>query len=126
MKHRKERDSRTQRKRYQYVGLIALFYSADCRCAGPRMDDLRCRSIARTLVQRLKAKHRCLYLNSPTMVSGMRYYLAAAGFDPLAEVERRALILSSDQGHLGDWKFDVPRMIRLLRDSVKLALDDAT
>jgi hypothetical protein len=60
------------------------------------------------------------------MVSGMRYYLAAAGFDPLAEVERRALILSSDQGHLGDWKFDVPRMIRLLRDSVKLALDDAT
>lgn len=80
--------------------------------------------IARTLVQRLKTGHRCLYLNSPAMVAGMRSQLAAAGLDPRAHVERGALILSSDQGHLLDGKFDVERMLRLLHDAVKQALVD--
>lgn len=80
--------------------------------------------IARTLIQRLKANHRCLYLNSPAMVAGMRSHLAAAGIDPRAQMERGALNLSSDQGHLIGGKFDVDRMIRLLRDSVQQALAD--
>lgn len=80
--------------------------------------------IARTLAQRLKANHRCLYLNSPTMVAGMRSQLASAGIDPAAEIARGALVLSSNQGHLVDGKFDVDRMIKLLRDAVEQALTD--
>lgn len=80
--------------------------------------------IAQTLVERRKANHRCLYLNSPAMVAGMRSQLAAAGLDLQAEVERGSLILSSDQGHLMDGKFDVDRMVRLLSDAVNQALAD--
>lgn len=58
------------------------------------------------------------------MVAGMRSQLAASGLDPRAESERGSLILSSDQGHLVDGKFDVARMLRLLRDALQKALAD--
>lgn len=81
-------------------------------------------SVARTLLQRLKAGYRCLYLNSPTMVAGMRSHLAATGLDLRAELERGALLLSSDQTHLVDGKFDTARMIDSLRGAVQQALAD--
>lgn len=58
------------------------------------------------------------------MVAGMNCHLAAEGLDLRSEAERGALILSSDRGHLVGGKFDVDRMILLLRDAVKQALDD--
>lgn len=58
------------------------------------------------------------------MVAGMRSQLAAAGLEPRAHMERGALILSSEQGHLVAGKFDVPRMLRLLRDTLHQALAD--
>lgn len=78
--------------------------------------------VAQTLIQRLNANRRCLYLNSPPMVAGMRWHLAAAGLDLKDQVERGALVLSSDQQHLLDGKFDVDRMLQLLQDAVKQAL----
>lgn len=80
--------------------------------------------IAQTLLGKLRSNHRCLYLNSPPMVAGMRYYLAAAGLDLNDEVQSGRLVLSSDQSHLVDGKFDVARMIRLLEDAVNQALTD--
>lgn len=80
--------------------------------------------IARTLIQKLKANHRCLYLNSPPMVAGMRWHLSAAGLDLKEQMERGALVLLSDQSHLRGEKFDVARMLELLRDGVKQALAD--
>jgi hypothetical protein len=80
--------------------------------------------VARTLIERLKQKRRCLYLNSPPMVAGMRWHLSAAGLDLMQQVESSALILSSDQGHLLDGKFDVESMVKLLRNAVQQALDD--
>lgn len=80
--------------------------------------------IAQTLVQKLRAGHRCLYLNSPTMVAGMRWHLTVAGIDLVAETKRGALILSSDQGHLVGGKFDVKRMLRLLHEGLHQALAD--
>lgn len=78
--------------------------------------------IGHTLEEKLKANHRCLYLNSPPMVAGMRSHLAALGLEPREHIERGALILSSDHGHLVDGKFDVNRMLQLLEDAVKQAL----
>lgn len=75
-------------------------------------------------MQRLATHHRCLYLNSPAMVAGMRSQLAAAGLDLREQIARGALILSSDQEHLIDGKFDVERMLRLLEESVRRALAD--
>lgn len=80
--------------------------------------------IAQTLIRKLKGNRRCLYLNSPPMVAGMRWHLSAAGLDLAKQVERGALILSSDQSHLVDGKFDVDRMIGLLAAAVDQVLDD--
>jgi hypothetical protein len=81
-------------------------------------------SIAQTLLERLKANYRCLYLNSPAMVAGMRSHLAAAGLDLQQQIGRGALVLSSDQGHLVKGKFDTERMIASLRDALQQALAD--
>jgi len=78
--------------------------------------------IAQILLQRLKVNYRCLYLNSPTMVAGMRSFLAASGLDLKEAVGRGALILSSDQSHLADGKFEIERMIAVLRDALNQAL----
>jgi hypothetical protein len=58
------------------------------------------KGLAALVASKLNANHRCLYLNSPPMVPGIRSYLAAASLDVPTEVEKRALILSSDQQHL--------------------------
>lgn len=64
----------------------------------------------------LRANTRCLYLN----VAGSRLYLAAAGVNVEQEVRGRALVLSSDMGHLTNCQFDVDRMIRFLADALGL------
>lgn len=81
-------------------------------------------SIKATLLQKLKANYRCLYLNSPPMVAGMRWHLAAAGLDLDEQTSRGALILSSEQGHLVEGKFDVEGMLAALRDALQKAVAD--
>ena len=81
-------------------------------------------SLAKTIVRKLKANHRCVYLNSPPMVAGMRSYLAAEGLNPKEEIAKGALILSSDRGHLVDGKFDMEKMLNLLESSFHRALAD--
>jgi hypothetical protein len=96
-------------------------------------------SLAQTLIERIGANRRCLYLNSPAMVAGMRSRLSAMGFDLNAhtltaqalntqalntQAKKGALVLSSDNTHLVGGKFDVARMLSLLADSLRQALDD--
>jgi hypothetical protein len=81
-------------------------------------------AIAETLVQKLKENRRCIYLNSPTMVAGMRWHLVAGGVDLDEQVNRGALVLSSDRSHLVDGKFDTDKMLGLLDEGVQKALAD--
>jgi hypothetical protein len=81
-------------------------------------------SIAPTIIDKLKTNNRCLYLNSPPMVAGMRSYLSAAGLDVIKEIEKGALLLSSDQGHLVNETFDVDRMLAMLLNALRQALAD--
>ena len=74
--------------------------------------------------QKLNERHRCLYLDSPPMVAGMRSYLAAAGVDVVREVGKGSLVLSSDQGHLENGHFDADRMLQALEGAVRTALSD--
>jgi hypothetical protein len=82
------------------------------------------RALAAAIIDNLKHNKRCLCLNSPTMVAGIRSYLAAAGLDLERELERGALVLSSDQSHLIDGQFDSGRMLAILDHAVGEALRD--
>jgi hypothetical protein len=81
-------------------------------------------ALAVTLRAKLWRNYRCLYLNSPPMVAGIRSYLAAAGIDVEAEIARGSLVLSAEQGHLIDGHFDVGRMISTLGIALEQALRD--
>jgi hypothetical protein len=74
--------------------------------------------------QKLRENFRCLYLNTPAMVAGMRCYLAAADVDVTHEITKGSLVLSPEREHLTDGKFDVERMISSLEDTVRRALND--
>jgi hypothetical protein len=78
--------------------------------------------LAQVISEKLRANNRCLYLNSPPMVAGIRSYLAAIGVNVPQEVNRGSLILSSDQGHLANGVFDVARMLAMLAGAVNDAL----
>jgi len=82
------------------------------------------KGLATFIASKLNANYRCLYLNSPPMVAGIRSYLAAAGLDVAAQVDQRALILSSEQKHLIHGNFDVASMLAMLEEAVNQALND--
>src|ERR1700748_3505073 len=90
--------------------------------SGPRHRQLR--ATAATLLAHLKANYRCLYMNDPMMVDGMRAYLTSAGVDVAGELFTRRLILSSDQDHLRDGAFDPEHMIDQLKRACEEAVAD--
>jgi len=81
-------------------------------------------ALAAQIKQKLGEKLRCLYLNSPTMVAGMRSYLFASGVDVTSEVTRGSLVLSSNQSHLKGGKFDADSMLQLLEQNLDQAVRD--
>lgn len=81
-------------------------------------------ALAALMREQLREGRRCLYLNSPPMVSGLRSYLAAAGVDVAQEVLNGNLLVSSDRGHLSGSSFDVGRMMDMLEDAISQALND--
>jgi DcmR-like sensory protein len=58
------------------------------------------------------------------MVAGIRSYLAAGGLNVRKAIENRALILTSDQSHLKEGRFDADSMLKLLSEAVAEALED--
>jgi hypothetical protein len=81
-------------------------------------------ALAQTMREKLHQNFRCLYLNSPPMVAGLRSYLAAAGVEVAQELAKGRLILSSDQQHLADGSFDIDLMLRTLENLLNNALRD--
>ncbi|MBV8673321.1 MAG: MEDS domain-containing protein [Acidobacteriaceae bacterium] len=73
---------------------------------------------------KLNQNFRCLYLNSPPMVAGMRSYLAAAGVDVEKALCDGHLQLSSVQNHLVDGLFNPDQMIHTLGEALHTALQD--
>ncbi len=81
-------------------------------------------AIAQMARQKLTQGYRCLYLNSPAMVAGMRSALAAIDVDVLQESARASLVLTSDQTHLVDGRFNTDRMMATLDRALQQAVDD--
>ena len=72
----------------------------------------------------LRDNWRCLYLGSPEMVEMVDGALVARGTQTRREVDRGALILSSDRSHLTDGNFEPQMMIEMLCESVDKAVGD--
>jgi len=81
-------------------------------------------ALAAAAREKLDQNFRCLYLNSPTMVAGMRSYLAASGVDVAGETARGSLVLSSAQHLVNGGQFDVQLMIDALQSGLDSALND--
>ena len=80
--------------------------------------------MASVLHKKLELGYRCVYLNSPPMVAGMRSTLAAMGTDVLRAVAEGRLVLSDDQQHLVDGRFEIDRMIEMWEVAIHQALAD--
>jgi len=82
-------------------------------------------AVACAIGEKLRANHRCLYLNSRPMIAGMKSQLAANGIDVEREISSGNLMLSSEQTHLvGDWEFDISRLLGTLERALQEALSD--
>ena len=77
-----------------------------------------------TIRGNLDAHMRCMYINSPAMVAGLRSGLYAAGTDVERELARGSLVLDSSTSHLVNGRFDVGQMIDTLEAAVQAALAD--
>ena len=86
--------------------------------------SLHLQGLASVMREKLRANRRCLYLNSPAMVAGLRSSLAALGVDVVHEVEKTALVLSSDQSHLDNGRFVPNRMLKALDAAIDRARED--
>src|SRR5215475_525586 len=80
--------------------------------------------LALAIRKKLESNYRCLYLNSPEMVVGMRAYLTSSGLDVYDAVVGGRLILSSGHDHLVDGDFDPNAMLRLLKEAYDGALKE--
>jgi len=80
--------------------------------------------LAATIRQKLGEGCRCLYLNSPAMVAGLRSCLAATGIDVGCEVAKARLVLSSEPVTTPDGGFDVDSMLHTLEEALDQALND--
>ena len=67
--------------------------------------------------------YRCLYMNSATMVSGMRSSLAAMGVDVALAIAETRLVVSSEPVLDGD-DFNIEQMLQKLEAELDKALKD--
>jgi hypothetical protein len=81
-------------------------------------------TLANLMQKRLAEGYRCVYLNSPPMVAGLRSSLAAKGIDVMQEAAQARLILSSDTTLNTEGAFDVDLMLNKLEDALDQALGD--
>jgi hypothetical protein len=82
------------------------------------------RELSAVIRQKLHENYRCLYLNSPPRVAGLRSYLLAAGLIVTKEIIKGGLVLSSTNDHLVAGRFDSDRMLDALEQAVRQALHD--
>lgn len=74
--------------------------------------------IASIITLKLQESFRCLYLNRPVMVSGLRSALSALGVEVAKEVSEGRLLLSSESHETSDGDFNVDKMLRGLEEAL--------
>src|SRR5687768_6955428 len=89
---------------------------------GPPSQQLP--ALAAMIRHKLDDGYRCLYLNSKSMVAGLRSCISAIGVDVASEVDRGRLILSSDASPTREGSFDTDAMLMQLEQTLDQALAD--
>src|SRR5690242_8849391 len=80
--------------------------------------------MAAMIERKLREDIRCMYLNSPPMITGLKFYLTSAGINLDQEIEKGSLVLSSDREHLAGGGFDADFMLGMLEHAVDEAERD--
>lgn len=81
-------------------------------------------ALANMIQLKLYTGYRCMYLNGPAMVAGMRAFLSARGVDVVHQIAKAALILSSEPIGTAEGGFDIDLMLSMLEDALDQALTD--
>ena len=81
-------------------------------------------ALAAVLKQKLREDYRCLYLNSPSMVEGLRSHLSSLGVAVANDITKGHLVLSSEPVVSADGVFDADSMLKKLEGAVTQALRD--
>lgn len=76
------------------------------------------------LANGLKDNWRCLYLGDPESVSMIGNALTENGVNTMRELDRGALVMSSERSHLDDGKFDPQAMVDSLVEMIDEAVKD--
>jgi len=84
--------------------------------------SLQLPALAATIQKRLKENFRCLYLNSPEMVSAMQACLQNLKVNVADEIAKNRLSMMSATAVSTDGRFDVEAMINGLEEAVAQAL----
>jgi hypothetical protein len=82
------------------------------------------RALAAQTLTKLSENYRCFHLNSPAMIAGVRSSLATLGVDVAAETARGSLVVSSEQHHLVNGRFDIDTLLKTLEEAIDAALND--
>lgn len=77
--------------------------------------------LAAVIHGKLQDRYRCLCLDNPGMISGLRSCLYEAGVDVPRETRSGALVLTSDRSHLVNGKFDAAKMLAMIADAANEA-----
>jgi len=80
-------------------------------------------TLATTMLQMMNDGYRCVYMNSASMVAGMRSCLASMGVEVASLIAQKHLVLSSDPVS-EDEDFDIAQMLQKLEDMLDQALKD--
>lgn len=79
--------------------------------------------LAAIIKSKLEDGYRCLYLNSPPMVAGMRSTLAAIGIEIETEIDHKRILFSSETISPG-MEFDSTVMVNMLENELNQAVKD--
>ena len=85
--------------------------------------SLKLSALAAAMHRMMTNGYRCLYMNSPQMVTGIRSALAAMGVDVPLEIAQTRLVVSSGPVLEGD-DFNIEQMLQKLEDALDGALKD--
>ena len=85
--------------------------------------SLKLPTLVNVMHQMMTSGYRCLYMNSPAMVAGVRSSLAALGVDVALEIDQNRLVVSSEPVFEGD-DFNIEQMLQMLEDELDQALND--
>jgi hypothetical protein len=78
--------------------------------------------LATVICEQIREHYRCLYVHRPEMVAAMQSRLESKGLDVAERVRQGTLVLSSQQDHLKNGRFDADALLRQLDAALQQSL----